>query len=78
MRLTCKKITKAFNEKHPELKEYGAWLIQGEGYFYLTSDETSFYRHMVATSIYTFRLKHMTLEQWVSAIEGLFEESNLL
>jgi hypothetical protein len=76
--LTCNQITKAFNDKHPELKKYGAWLIQGEGYFYLTSDEDLFYRKMIGTSIYTYRLKHMTLEQWIGAIEALFEESDLL
>lgn len=76
-RLTCKQITKAFYEKNPEI-ELKFWLIQGEGYFYLTSDDLDFYRRFKTTSILTYRLKHMTLEQWVSRIEWLCEEAELL
>ncbi len=76
-RLTCKVITKAFYKKHPKVK-IKFWLIRGDGYFYLTSDDIEFYKKFKSTSIYTFKLFHMTLEQWVSSIEALCEEAELL
>lgn len=77
-RLTCKQITKAFYEKHPELKKYEFWLIQGEGYFYLTSDKDDFYRDFTSTSIYVCRLHHMPLNRWIESIESLCEEAEVL
>ena len=76
--LTCKQITKAFFKKYPELEKYKFWLIQGEGYFYLTSDEDEFYNKFTSTSIYVCRLHHMPLEKWIESIEALCEEAGLL
>ncbi len=75
--ITCKQITKAFYKKHPEIK-IQFWLIQGEGYFYLTSDDDEFYRRFAETSIATFRLKHLTLKHWVTQIEWLCEKAGIL
>lgn len=66
-----KMVNEAIQAKHPHVE-----IVYGKGYFYLHSkdDATALYiAGMYDVSISVYRLNHLSLEQWVSSVDYLFE-----
>lgn len=67
MRLTIKRINKELENRGHK----GIELVKGEGYFWFTGGETASFR---SSSVYVFRLSHLTLDEWVQEYENMLEE----
>lgn len=70
LRLTCKAITQAMNQRG-----IPGELVRGRGYFYLwdKEGEESFWSMAYSSSIYVYRLNHMTLDKWLESITQMYE-----
>lgn len=64
-------INKALNIKYPNLE-----LVKGKGYFYLIAknDEgTNQLLHLDSTSIYSYRLSNLSVDQWVRCCDEMIK-----
>uniref|UniRef100_A0AAU8KZ09 Uncharacterized protein n=1 Tax=Serratia phage Kevin TaxID=3161161 RepID=A0AAU8KZ09_9CAUD len=66
--LTIKAVNKAIAEAG--CKET---LERGDGYFYFRGGEAD---NWIATSVHVYAINHLTLNQWLEALEGLREANN--
>lgn len=67
------KIASSIAQIHRAMRKEGLGdyeLVKGEGYFYLVGPDTECWYE---TSIYSYRLNHMSINQWIDAIFALKE-----
>lgn len=71
-RTTLKKVNEAIEKAFPNV-----FLVKGEGYFYIASDDEATglkIAGLFQTSVYVCNLSAYTPEQWVNEVRRLFEE----
>ena len=73
--ITLKKVNKAIQKEFPT-----CFLVKGEGYFYIASDDETWGNKiamMHSQGIHTHSIKHQNMEQWLTDVRFLFSEKNL-
>lgn len=69
--LTLKAVNKEIQKKYP-----GVILEKGKGYFYIYSEDEDHKLHSLFTrSIGVNSLNQLTMEQWLSSVDYLFEDN---
>ncbi len=69
--VNIKSLNKAIHAKYPHVK-----LRRGKGYYYIYSDDEATADKIAAlytTSIYVYRLNHLSMDQWMSEVDTLME-----
>ena len=68
--LTLKQVNKEIAKTYPMVK-----LAKGNGYFYIYSKDTktgNYLSSLYSTSILVNKINHLTLKQWIEAINELY------
>lgn len=72
--LTLKRVNKAIEEKYPKV-----FLVKGNGYYYLASDDSEIGLKLATlhtTSIDIFDISHLSLERWMDEVKYVLSDSN--
>lgn len=67
--ITLNQINKEIQKKHPHV-----YVVKGEGYFYLWSDDDKtalFLAGLYENAIYAYRVNHLTLTQWAARVDDI-------
>ena len=68
--LTIKQVNKEIAKTYPTVK-----LAKGNGYFYIYSEDIetgNFLASLYSTSILVDKINHLTIKQWIEAINELY------
>ena len=68
--LTLNKVNKEIAKTYPTVK-----LAKGNGYFYIYSEDIetgNFLASLYSTSILVDKINHLTIKQWIEAINELY------
>jgi hypothetical protein len=65
--LTLKTVNREVQKKFP-----GYELLKGNGYFYVHGHNSHMWNE---TMIYTYRLNHMTLDQWIDSVTHIINKN---